>query len=324
MTDADGLVAAYLLDGKGGGTELDWPAVRDWSPEQGLLWVHLDYTAPHSRQWLREQAGLTAVSAEALVAEETRPRSAAMEEGLLIILRGVNSNPGQDPEDMVSLRMWVERGRIITTRKRRLLSVVDLRESLAQGRGPASAAEFVVRITDRLVARMSRVIDGIDDTVAELEDSVLTEQSQGLRMRLAALRRQTIILRRYLAPQREALAMLLAEQGGWFEPVMRVRLREVADRLTRFVEELDAARERAAVTGEELASRLSEQLNQRMYVLSLVAVVFLPLGFLTGLLGVNVGGIPGAADPQAFVVLILLLLAVGLVQLIVFRWKRWL
>jgi hypothetical protein len=67
---------------------------------------------------------------------------------------------------------------------------------------------------------------------------------------------------------------------------MNLRIREVSDRLIRNIEDLDAVRGRAAVTQEELLSRLSEQMNSRMYVLSVVAAIFLPLGFLTGLLGI--------------------------------------
>jgi len=71
----------------------------------------------------------------------------------------------------------------------------------------------------------------------------------------------------------------------------RARLRETADTITRYVEDLDALRERAAVTHEELTTRLADRMNRTMSVLSLVAAVFLPLSFVTGLLGINVGGI---------------------------------
>ena len=78
-----------------------------------------------------------------------------------------------------------------------------------------------------------------------------------------------------------------------------------------------------AVIQEELLSQLSEQLNQRTYVLSVVAAIFLPLGFLTGLLGINVGGIPGAESPYGFVVFTLLLLVIVGIQLWYFIRKRW-
>jgi zinc transporter len=65
------------------------------------------------------------------------------------------------------------------------------------------------------------------------------------------------------------------------------------------------------VTNDELSTRLAETMNRRMYVLSLVAAVFLPLGLLTGLLGVNVGGIPGTNNEWGFAVVTALLLAIG-------------
>jgi zinc transporter len=92
--------------------------------------------------------------------------------------------------------------------------------------------------------------------------------------------------------------------------------------VARIVEELDAAREQALVTRDELSSRLSEQMNRTMYLLSLVATVFLPLGLLTGLLGINVGGIPGTESSWAFTVVCLLLGIIGLVEVIILRRGR--
>ncbi len=42
MSESDGLIAACVLDGRGGGLELDWPGIRDWTAEDGILWVHLE------------------------------------------------------------------------------------------------------------------------------------------------------------------------------------------------------------------------------------------------------------------------------------------
>ena len=85
----------------------------------------------------------------------------------------------------------------------------------------------------------------------------------------------------------------------------------------------DSARDRAAVSQDELNSRLSEQMNHTMYVLSIVAAVFLPLGLFTGLLGINVGGIPGTEDPWAFLIVCVLLVVIAIGLLVVFRRKRW-
>jgi zinc transporter len=320
---SDGLVTAHLLDGHGGSRVLDWEGVRLWTPEDGLLWVHLDFTVPQGRDWLLKDAGLDPLVAEALVQDETRPRTVAGPDGLLVVLRGVNLNPGADPEDMVSIRIWITRERIVSTRRRHLISVDDLREAIRVGRGPADAGGFLVAIADRLMARASDVVEALDDTVDQLEQEVLTTKAYHLRARLADVRREAIGLRRYLAPQRDAMARLQVEPTPILSDLDRLRLRELADRVTRTVEDLDAARERAAVTQEELGSRLAEQLNQRMYVLAIVAALFLPLGFVTGLLGINVGGIPGAENPRAFAEVGLMLGVLGAGLLALLKWRRW-
>jgi zinc transporter len=315
---------ALLLDGRGGARHLSAEELSAWSPEQGVLWVHLDYSEPDDRQWLETGSGLDALIVEALLAEETRPRATSVDGGLLIALRGVNLTPGAEPDDMVALRLWVDRQRIVSTRRRRLLSVGDVVETLDAGKGPHDAAQCLVELIDRLVWRMNDIVDQFEDRVAELEDRIVEEGSAAMRYDLATLRRQAITLRRYLAPQREALSRLITAMTGWLDDSGLLRLREVSDRLVRHIEDLDAVRERAAVVQEELLSRMSEQMNSRMYVLSVVAAIFLPLGFLTGLLGINVGGIPGAEDPFAFLIFIGMLVVVVALQLLVFRSRKWL
>jgi zinc transporter len=324
MRTEEGALNAFVLDGKGGGREVTWDGVRSWQPTTGPLWVHLDRSDPESGRWLREESGLDALTCEALLAEETRPRSLSREDGLVVILRGVNLHPEADPEDMVSIRMWVDSTRVISIRSRPLMAAEDVCKEIAQNKGPRDAPELLVRIASRLVDRMGPVIEELDTQVDDLEEEVLTAQSYELRVKISGLRRQAITLRRYIAPQREAMTRMQAEDLAWLTPLYRGRLREIADRITRYVEDLDSARERAAVTQEELAGRLAEQMNKTMYVLSLVAAIFLPLGLITGLLGINVGGIPGVDSGWAFTIVCLILIGIAIVQAIVFKKMKWL
>lgn len=221
------------------------------------------------------------------------------------------------------MRLWSDGKRIITTRRRRLQAASELSQAIENGVGPANAGEFVESLTDRMVERMNDVVDGISDEVDDLEESVLTMESYELRPKIAELRRHAIGLRRYLAPQREAVSRLFSEKVEWLSDMDRLRLRESADRTTRFVEDLDLMRERAVVVQEELSSRLSEKMDRTMYVLSMVAAIFLPLGFLTGLLSVNVGGIPGVEYKGSFAIFSLILVLLVVLQIWLFKLKKW-
>lgn len=319
-----GLVAGYILDGRGGGKSADWQAIEQWRPEQGILWAHFDVYTQDVHDYLFTRSGLDRIVAEALLELETRPRTLLTKQGLLLVLRGVNLNPGANPEDMVAIRIWSDGQRIYSVRRRKLLTIQDMRDNIEAGQGPSNCGEFMVDIADRLVERMANVVSDIDDTVDQLEDQVISSESYQLRTRIAHVRREAIGLRRYLAPQRDALMRLQSERLDWLNDHDRMRLREVIDRTTRYVEDLDAARERAAVSQEELMGRLSEQMDRRMYLLSLVAAIFLPLGFLTGLLGINVGGIPGAEYHWGFAIVSIVMLSLVIVQFFVFKRRKWL
>ncbi|KGI78105.1 zinc transporter ZntB [Oleiagrimonas soli] len=324
MDEQEGLIYAGILDGKGGARRVGWSDVTEWRETDGPLWVHLDHSQPAARRWVLEQSGIDEFAAQALLSEETRPRATNIGDATLVFLRGVNLNPGSQPEDMVSIRIWIEKHRIITLRRRTLLSVTDVLQSFDTHNGPKSASSCLARVIGRMIARMQSVIDDLQDRAAEVEEDVLSDQSGAdLRSVLASIRRETITLRRYLSPQREAMTRLYADEHPWIGARERSRLRESADQLQRYLEDLDSVRDRALVTHEELANRLSEQMNARIYLLSLVAALFLPLSFFTGLLGINVGGIPGTDNKAAFAIVVLFLLVVIGLQLAYFKSRKW-
>ena len=323
MPDKESLIHAYILDGQGSGKLIGWKEINQWTPEQGILWIHLNYEASKTRQWLSKKSGLDKFTIEAMIADESRPRSVINPHGILTFLRGVNPNPREEPEDMVSIRIWVDEHRIITTRKRKLLSIQDLITSLENNTGPKSPGNFLVMLTDQIINRISDVVERVYEQVDELDEKVVTAESHLLRPKISDARQQIIMIRRYLAPQREALSRLQTDKTMLFDENDYIRLRECGDRIIRHLEDLDSARDRASITQEELSSRLSEQMDRRMYVLSVAAVIFLPLTFITGLLGINVGGIPGAGDRWGFLIVCAFLVIFLFGMLWIFHKKKW-
>lgn len=323
MDNEYGLIHALLLDGLGLAVPINVADIHNWTKEQGVLWLHFDYSQPEAEEWLMESSGLDKVIAQALLEDETRPRATMINDGMLIALRGINHNLDAEPDDMVALRMWVDPHRIVTSRRRKFGAANTIATDLMDGRGPKNTGDFLVSMINNTVHGMSDTINDFEERTADYEDAVLSGETEGVRYDLADLRRKTITIRRYLAPERDAFSRLLIEKVSWLDANHIIQIREVNDALLRHIENLDAARDRAAVTQEELNSRLSEQLNARMYVLSVVTTVFLPLGFLTGLLGINIGGIPGADNSHAFWLFMVMLIAIVIGQVILFRWKKW-
>lgn len=314
---------SYVLDRKGGRRVLAAADVAEWTPDDGVLWVHIDVNDESSREWLERESGLPPAIAETMLAIETRPRSQINDAGSFVVLRGVNTNPGDDPEDMVSVRIWIEPDRIISTRRRRLLSVQDVRQALDDGAGPTTSGAFLIALIGRLADRIGDFVNGIEDRISEAEDRADAGDLPSLRQTTASLRRQIAAVRRYLAPQRDALDRLYRQPGKLLTDSESNELREEADRMTRYLEDIDLARERLVVMQEEFLAQQAQEQNSRMYVLSVVAAVFLPLTFVTGLLGMNVGGLPGLENPNGFFGSVLIMVAAAAFLIVFFRWKEW-
>ena len=325
MADSDtgdgGLLHALVLDGRGGARALSWTGFGKARGEGETLWLHFDRGEPRARDWIAGEAGLDETVAEALLAEEPRPRCVARPDGTLLILRGVNLNPGSDPEDMVSLRMWITAGRILTVRHRRVMAVTDVRRQLEGGTGPHNSGELVAELAERLSERMEPVLADLEDRTDDLEVGIVTSFGGESQSSLGEIRREAVALRRYLAPQREALERLKETASQAFDPSSRHALVEAANRVMRYVEDLDSIRERAQVMHDEIAGRVAEKLNRTMYLLSVIALIFLPLTFFTGLLGINVGGIPLQSE-LGFGVVTAILVAAGVLEVVLVRRMR--
>lgn len=323
MSNADqAFLWAYDIGADGTIATVDQAAITTPVAPNTYRWVHLQSDESDAEQLL-DTLALPSSVADSLMALQTRPRVLPIKEGALIFLRGINANPGADPDDMVSLRLWLTPNLMVTARRqnRRLMSVQDTREMIESGDAPATTAELLVTLLTRIADRIHDKIEDIDEQLAQYETAdALNKQD---RQQLAMLRRQTAIIRRHLAPQRDALDTLI-RLPNLINDSLIFELRDQADRMTRYVEDLDLARERSLVLQDELRNQIADQQGIRMYVLSMITAIFLPLSFLTGVFGMNVAGLPGTEAPDAFTTLMMAMGGIAVVMLIAMLWKRWL
>lgn len=312
-------VAAFAFDGKGGVNKCDIESIESAKVAQsGFTWTEIRRDSPQAAELL-ENSKVDRFVIDALTAEETRPRCTLHGEGALLFLRGVNLNPGADWEDMVSVRLWIEEHRVIGVWVEPVLAIRDIFDAMEQNRAPVSVGDLLARIALRLAFRAEPTIAALNERIDDLEEMDIVDEAGEVRRDLADIRRTSIGLRRYMHPQRDALTTLEIEDLHWLSNRDRSRIREAADRVTRLGEELDSIRDRAQVLRDQIIDLRAETMNRRMLVLALVAALFLPLTLLTGLLGINVSGIPGASDRWAFAIVCGILIVIGALQLLVFR-----
>lgn len=313
-----------FLDGQGGFEPVDWETARNWTPGERPLWLHLDRSGPGLEDWLIRQAGVPEAFVDVLVSDESRPRALVSGESLIAIMRGINFNPGAEPEDMIALHIWASTGLVITLRRQRLQSPRDVLAQLETGDGPRTADDLLAAMLDFMIDKIGQAIFDINDRIDALD--ALPEQTdpQPVLREISDIRRDCLALRRYMSPEHDALLEIGRIAPAWISENNRLAIRETAHRLKRFLEDLDVSKDSAIVMQDDLNSRLAARSNHTMYMLSIVAAIFLPLSFVTGLLGINVGGMPGVNSSLAFWITVGLLLILLAVQLYIFRKLKWL
>jgi zinc transporter len=163
------------------------------------------------------------------------------------------------------------------------------------------------------------MLDDIEETM--LDDD--TPDDPKARSKLATIRRQAITYRRHLVPQRDAMLSLLTIDATMFDATDQAVLRVASEQVARVVEALEEVRDRAAVTAEEIRARHEARISRTLYLLTIVATIALPLGLITGLFGINVGGMPWLESGLGFGIVCGVMVVIAAVEFVVFKVMRW-
>lgn len=290
---------------------------------RSFRWYKMNYSVEEDCQWLEQNPSLNSLFKEQLLKAETRPVLYQDEESILICLRGVNLNPDANPEDMISIRVWLNNNTVITSCNRASLSLQDILKSLENDIGPKTTGEFLTLLIERLAIRIEDFFEQFEEQLDAQEDNIETADSRGLGTELGNLRRQAATVKRYLTPQKDALEKLSRAESPLLTPQLIEEMRDDRDKIARLLEDLELSRERSMALQEQLLAKIGYEQNNRLYVLAIISAIFLPLTFLSGMLGMNVAGLPGTENANAFWLVsgLCMIIAVGL--LVWFKFKKW-
>ncbi len=312
----------YILDGKGGGARVSAHHIEKAKGQ--VVWIHLDEEDEQSVDWLMHHSSVEKTVVDNLLDEDTQPRYFTTPHGVFVVLRGVNANRHADVEDMIALRIWIEKNRIISISHRRLMAVEKMASALKDGNGPVNPMNVFIMIAETMNENISDVVSKIDDDLDDVEDDMIDvnrDSSTILQSRISELRHKILGIRRYLGPQRDLFNALKIMDFQAITKEERTTLKDISRDLQKFVEDLDFAREHSTVHQEELNSRINVQLNRTMYLLTIIMVVLAPLTLVTGILGSN--SIEVSQEPLRFLGISGGLLFLGVAQIWYLKKKKW-
>ena len=267
--------------------------------EAGFVWAHLSTNNEHAQAWLRDEAKLAEYIVDALTAVETRPRCEQFDGGALLNLRGRAREDEDNQDPLVSVRLWASKGRVYSVTRKDMVATDQVITDVEAG-GILDPGDLIAGFATAITSDLDPDVADLGDELDECETKLNADRVFELRRSVTRVRVQAIGYRRFLTPQRSALEKLAGLPVDWLQDDDRLHLNGAADRAARMAEELESIRERASLMHEALTDLRAEQIDQRALVISIAAMIFLPLTFLTGLYGMNVKGLPYAEEPWAF------------------------
>lgn len=292
----------------------------------GAPWLHMCIRHRETEGYLSSAAGLDRLIAAAMVSEDTRSRLRVHGQGVMVLLKAMRlrADGVGHPEDMVSMRIWIDEGRVITTREEDVDPILELAEGVAQGRGPATPGDFLCNLVEVHLAEVSEQVEMLEDGVDLISGLLVQHQTEAACPSMASTQTAISGFLRHLGPQRAVLQSLTAAAVPALNAGHRARLEEHLNQLLRLLETLENLRDRIDILSDQVSRIQERQLNRSSYVFAVVSTIFLPLNFVTGLFGANLQGLPFADAVHGFWVLAGVCLAMSAALAAIFRWFRWL
>lgn len=241
---------------------------------------------------------------EALLSTDHSIRFETAEDGLFLVLGEAHAD---DRDSFGVFNVFVDRYCMVTTRRHQLTALGQIRNELARGVTFDNTAHLLVRLLEHKVVTFAKSVQEFATVLDDFEELVFSGRFRDV-SNLGRERQLMARVRRQRAGNRQALSDLLEHLPPWWDEEATIDLRRVLSRATSIAQDLELSCDRARLLTEEIDSRMNEATNRNLYLVSVLAAVFLPVTLISGIFGMNVDGLPWIQDPYGFIWTILLMM----------------
>jgi len=279
-----------LIDGST--APLDEATIKSALADGKLLWLDFKPADPDGIALLRDDFALHPVAIEAVSEFGQRPKVEDFGNVVYLVSYGVT---GQGRDDLTEVHIFIADNYLITIRKDHCHALDALWDRLGRpgglpvGTGRPTRLVLVHHILDSLIDSFFPALSELDDRIDELQEQIFAKPSNDQLAELFNMQRWLVNVRKLVAPQRDMMASLVA--GMVAMPGMtedgEPYLRDLYDHTIRISDQIDSYRDLLSNAMSAYLSMVSNNLNEVMKQLAIIATIFLPLSFLTGFFGQN-------------------------------------
>lgn len=204
------------------------------------------------------------------------------------------------------------------------------RLKIAGGRMRSRKADYLLySLLDVIIDRAFPLLESFGLHLEELEEEILQAADQETLAQIHAIRRNLILLRRNLWPQREVISQLLRDESPLTRKETHIYLRDCYDHTIQVMDLLETYRDTVASMLDIYLSSVSNRMNDVMRVLTVIATIFIPLTFIVGVYGMNFDrgagplSMPELGQPLGYVFVWLAMLVIAVGMVLFFRSRKW-
>jgi magnesium transporter len=291
-----------------------------------VLWVDLMNPSPEEGRILSGVFHFHDLAVEDALATTHHPKVESYGDYLYVILHRINFEAPEHCFVTDDVDFFLGSSYLVTVHNGDSRSIQRMREicsqnAMALGEGPAA---LMHRMIDLMVDNYRPEVDELNDRLDALEKEVFDGATRHLARDILDFKRDVSSLRRVVQPQRDVVGRLARREFPIVDEQIAYRFRDVHDHLIRLTDESMFFQDRITSLLDAHLSQVSNQLNSVMKILTVIATIFMPLTFITGLYGMNVD-LPhfGLGGTTMFWFLMVAMLVITGGMLVYFRRKRW-
>ena len=323
LPDTRGLICAFQLHENGSSEALSWDLANEPNRRfEKAVWLHFSLADVRAKKWISSYERIPARAREILLDSDLHIRLEHVEKGFAGILGDLHFDFDGDPDRLGVIHLFIDESLVVTARLHPLKVVDQLRGELRRGIAVASTLRLVVQFVEDFADTLATVIAGQSDLVDHAEDKILKDRFLRDAGELGGVRRLLARLRRHVNAQRSALSQIADRPLAWWVQADAHDLQRAIERLDRIALDLESIQERARLLHEEIAGRTAEATNRNLYIVSLLTAIFLPITLITGIFGMNVGGLPWVDEHTGFLWVFGIMVFTAVTSLILLHWRR--
>lgn len=306
----------------------DLATISDYLKEPDTL-VWLDLEAPDAAEvaLLREEFGFHPLAIEDAVKEHERPKVDAYPNYYLFVFYAAAYNGEADGSqiDLRGLNIFGGKNFIVTIHRH---TIAQVTQTMARWQLPASplgnsVGGILHALLDAIVDDYFTLMDQVVDRVEELEDQIFSRQREGSIEEIFSLKKDLLLLRRVVAPERDVLNVLLRQETAIFKPEGLLYMQDVYDHLVRVTDTIDTYRDLLSSALDSYLSLQSNQLNQLVKLLTLFSIILMACSLVAGIYGMNFDVMPELHWPLGYPFALGLMLFIGLALGLFFHSRKW-